>query len=89
MREIRLSGSEGGVADTGHLYPYRGWQRLQKPLGKRPGRRPAKPVGTVSHGPPPGTHAVAGHLCRFMKVPGSPNVSLPLPQGAGAASLGT
>jgi hypothetical protein len=27
MREIRLSGSEGGVADNGHLYPYRGWQR--------------------------------------------------------------
>ena len=24
MREIRLSGSEGGVADNGHLYPYRG-----------------------------------------------------------------
>jgi hypothetical protein len=23
MREIRLSGSEGGVADNGHLYPYR------------------------------------------------------------------
>jgi len=22
MREIRLSGSEGGVADNGHLYPY-------------------------------------------------------------------
>ena len=35
------------------LGPYRGWQRLQKPLGKRPGRRPAKLVGTVSHGPPP------------------------------------
>ena len=27
MREIRLSGSEGGVADNGHLYPYRRWQR--------------------------------------------------------------
>ena len=27
MREIRLSGSEGGVADNGHLYPYREGQR--------------------------------------------------------------
>jgi hypothetical protein len=24
MREIRPSGSEGGVADNGHPYPYRG-----------------------------------------------------------------
>ena len=27
MREIRPSGSEGGVADNGHPYPYRGGLR--------------------------------------------------------------
>jgi hypothetical protein len=54
MREIRLSGSEGGVADNGHLYPYRGvaaaWGRWWR-FGPT---RPAGLVGTVSHRPVPG-----------------------------------
>jgi hypothetical protein len=39
MREIRLSGSEGGVADNGHLYPYRRGWTVEWTVGHRPYRR--------------------------------------------------
>jgi hypothetical protein len=41
MREIRQSGSEGGVAGNGHPYPY---------IHHRANPN-ISPVGTVSHGP--------------------------------------
>ena len=41
MREIRLSGSEGGVADNGHLYPYRGGGSGLGPVVEIRARRPA------------------------------------------------
>ena len=37
MREIRPSGSEGGVADNGHPYPYRVWQRPHGPADAKSG----------------------------------------------------
>ena len=63
MREIRQSGSEGGVADNGHPYPYRGWRpgwaavvQSVATIG-RDGVSPSFPglhlVGTVSHRPFP------------------------------------
>ena len=37
MREIRPSGSEGGVADNGHPYPYLGGHRTRCLIGLHPG----------------------------------------------------
>jgi hypothetical protein len=53
MREIRLSGSEGGVADNGHLYPYRGAAARMGRWWRFGPRGPLVLVGTVSHRPLP------------------------------------
>ena len=51
MREIRLSGSEGGVADNGHLYPYRGCGPPARPHAQRRFGAAATLVGPESLGP--------------------------------------
>ena len=63
MREIRLSGSEGGVADNGHLYPYRG--RVPPSPIFYPAAllsRCHPPVGPESLGPPDTPHPTAQEL---------------------------
>jgi len=40
MREIRPSGSEGGVADNGHPYPYPGGAQARLGLWKDSGMSP-------------------------------------------------
>ena len=53
MREIRPSGSEGGVADNGHPYPYRGGSGPDGPVVEIRARRPAGLIGVEM--------AVVGH----------------------------
>ena len=70
MREIRLSGSEGGVADNGHLYPYRGGGSGPGPLAEMRARRTAGLVGMVSHRPFPGLPGEAGMARETRALPG-------------------
>ena len=70
MREIRLSGSEGGVADNGHLYPYRGGGSGLGPMEEIRARRPAGLVETVSHRPFPGLSGEVGMARETRALPG-------------------
>lgn len=82
QNHILIIHTQGRAASSGHP------KSSSKPIGRLHMRRDRSGRDCVSRSSP-GTCSEVGHLCRIMKVPGSTHVSLPLPQGAGAASLGT